>query len=285
MHFKPSIKRYIATSLLFPKKNHTLSGTQKQLMKKKNYISITVSILALTIVFFSCKKDNEENNALAQDNNGNVGTSANSFLSDEYYNRLTVEILYMSGFEPTQASVSNLRSFLIDHLNKPSGIEVLTREIPSYGQDSYSSNDVVNIESDHRGKFNANQTIAASLIVLDGDYSDNNQVLGIAYRNTSMAIFGGTIAEYSGGLSQPTRTKLESTIMNHEFGHLLGLVNLGSDMVDSHQDTGNGKHCTDDQCLMYYAVETTEIASFLIGNAIPELDQNCKNDLIANGGK
>jgi predicted Zn-dependent protease len=122
-------------------------------------------------------------------------------------------------------------------------------------------------------------------LVLDGSYADNNQVLGIAYRNTSMAIFGGTIADNSGGVSQPTRSKLESTVMNHEFGHLLGLVNLGSNMVDNHQDSSNGKHCDNSDCLMYYASETTEIASFLIGNDIPALDQNCKNDLIANGGK
>jgi predicted Zn-dependent protease len=254
-------------------------------MKKKNYISITLSILALTIVFFSCKKETKETNPLAQDNNGSVGTSANSFLSEAYYNRLTVEVLYMPGYAQTDSAVNNLRSFLIDHLNKPAGIEVLTREIPSYGQESYSSNDIVTIESENREKFNANQTITASLIILDSDFADNNQVLGLAYKNTSMAIFGGTIADYSGGISQPTRSKLESTVINHEFGHLLGLVNLGSDMVENHQDTEHGKHCTDDQCLMYYAAETTEIASFLIGNTIPELDQNCKNDLIANGGK
>lgn len=254
-------------------------------MKKRNYLTLTLSFLVLTVLFFGCKKINEINNPLAQDNNGNVGTSANSFLSDEYYNRLTVEILYMPGYSPTQSAVNNLRSFLIDHLNKPSGIEVLTREIPSYGQGSYSLNDILSIESENRERYNANQTITASLIVLDGAYADNGQVLGIAYRNTSMAIFGGTIADNSGGLSQPTRTKLESTVMNHEFGHLLGLVNLGSDMVENHQDTDNEKHCDNSDCLMYYASETTEIASFLIGNNIPELDQNCRNDLIANGGK
>lgn len=73
--------------------------------------------------------------------------------------------------------------------------------------------------------------------------------------------------------------------MNHEFGHLFGLVNIGTDMVENHEDTEHSKHCDKNNCLMYYASETTEIASFLIGNDIPELDENCKNDLIANGGK
>lgn len=254
-------------------------------MKKSNYLALTISFLVLTIFFIGCKKEEEEKNPLEQNNNLSVGASANSFLSNDYYNRLTLEVLYMPGFAPTETSVNNLRSFLNDHLNKPMGIEIIRREIASYNQESYSSNDIINIESENREVFNANQTITASLIILDGKFADNNQVLGIAYRNSSMALFGTTIFDNSGGLSQPTRSKLESTVMNHEFGHLLGLVNLGSDMVDNHQDNANGNHCDDSDCLMYYASETTEIASFLIGNDIPSLDQNCRNDLIANGGK
>lgn len=254
-------------------------------MNKSKFLILTFSFLSALVFFTDCKKEEEENDPLAQTNNLSVGASANSFLSDEYYNRLTVEILYMPGYAPTEAAVNNLRSFLIDHLNKPLGIEVISRQIPSYNQQSYSTNDIISIESENREALNANQTIAASLIVLDGEFSDNNQVLGLAYKNTSTALFGATVFNNSGGLSQPTRSKLESTVMNHEFGHLLGLVNLGTEMVNDHQDNENGNHCDNDECLMYYASETTEIASFLVGSDIPTLDQNCRNDLIANGGK
>lgn len=254
-------------------------------MKKRNYVIFAISFLSLSILFFGCKKEKQDDNPLAQDNNSNVGESSNAFLSDEYYERLTVEILYMPDSEPTQNSVNNLRSFLNDHLKKPAGIEVVLKQIPSAGKDSYSTNDLANIESQHRSKYNANQTIAASMIFVDGKYAENNQGLGIAYRNTSMAIFGEVIAEYSGGLSQPTKTKLESTVMNHEFGHLLGLVNIGTEMVENHEDTEHSKHFDNSNCLMYYASETTEIASFLIGNDVPALDENCKNDLVAYGGK
>lgn len=254
-------------------------------MRKKQFLVFIFSFLALTLLFLGCKKEHEDTDPLAQSNELSTGASANSFLSDAFYNRLTVEVLYMPGYAPTENAVNNLRSFLIDHLNKPMGIDVLTREIPSYNQQNYSVNDITTIEAEQRERYNANQTIAASLIILDGSFSDNGQVLGVAYKNTSMALFGKTIADNSGGLSQPTRVKLESTVMNHEFGHLLGLVNLGSNMVDNHEDVDHSKHCEDDNCLMYYAAETTEIASFLIGNSIPDLDQNCRNDLIANGGK
>lgn len=255
-------------------------------MKKNNFlVTMFTFLLAMIVLTFGCKKENKENNQLSQDNNSSVGTSSNAFLSDEYYEKLTIEVLYMSGYKPTETALNNMRSFLIEHLNKPAGVEVVTQEIPSGEEDSYSTNVIMNIETQHREMYNANETIAASLIIVNGEYAENDQVLGIAYRNTSMALFGGTIEANSGGLSQPTRTKLESTVMNHELGHLLGLVNMGTDMVDNHEDSENSKHCNDKDCLMYYASETTEVASFLIGNDIPSLDTNCKEDLVANGGK
>lgn len=252
----------------------------------KKYTSLLfVSGIILFSLFLGCEKDNEDADENKQGNNLNVGVSANSFLSDDYYDRLTVEVLYMSDYEPTENAVNNLLSFLNNYLNKPDEIEIIVEQIPAQGKNSYSVDDLTDIESEYRTRYNTNTNIAASLIVLDGEYSENNQVLGVAYRNTSMAIFGSTIAENSGGISQPSRSKLESAIMNHEFGHLLGLVDLGTEMVDNHEDPDHGKHCDNSDCLMYYAVETTEIASFLMESDVPDLDQNCKNDLILNGGK
>ena len=43
-----------------------------------------------------------------------------------------------------------------------------------------------------------------------------------------MVIFGKTIHDNSGALGQTSRTKLESTVLDHEFGHILGLVDIGS---------------------------------------------------------
>lgn len=241
----------------------------------------TLLFIAFTFLLFTgCKKD-EEN---VVSNNGQVGNASNAFLSDESYTKLEVEIIYMQGHAPTTSSISNLESFLSAHLNKPEGISISLKEIPAQSQNSYSTGDLDNIENNHRSVYNEGNKITASIIFVDGSYTNEN-VLGVAYKNTSMAIFGGTIDDNSGGISQPSRTKLESTVLNHEFGHVLGLVNVGTDMVENHEANDHEGHCNNDNCLMYYAAETTDIASFLIGNDIPQLDNNCKQDLIANGGK
>ena len=118
----------------------------------------------------------------------------------------------------------------------------------------------------------------------DGNFSEGN-VLGLAYRNTSMSLLGKTIHDNSGAVGQASRTKLESTVLNHEFGHILGLVDLGSAMQSNHKDGAHGNHCNNNNCLMYYASETTDILGILITGNIPPLDANCKADLTGNGGK
>lgn len=64
-----------------------------------------------------------------------------------------------------------------------------------------------------------------------------------------------------------------------------GLVNKGTALTSLHQDGVHGKHCSNSGCLMYYEAETSDIINNLLGDPIPSLDQNCINDLKANGGK
>jgi hypothetical protein len=98
-------------------------------------------------------------------------------------------------------------------------------------------------------------------------------------------LLGGTIANNSGGFSQPSRETVETTVLQHEFGHILGLVGNGTPTVQDHQDEANGAHCDVDTCLMYFAVRTSDFVNNLMGGNVPELDSQCIQDLQANGGK
>ncbi|HEY9116389.1 MAG TPA: peptidase, partial [Roseivirga sp.] len=114
----------------------------------------------------------------------------------------------------------------------------------------------------------------------------NSNVLGVSHRNTSMVIFQKRIEELSGGVGQVSTSLLTSSVMGHEFAHILGLVNIGSPMQNAHQDDANGAHCDNQDCLMYFAVENSSGLSDLLGmSSPPPLDANCLADLSANGGK
>ncbi|MCB0395390.1 MAG: membrane metalloprotease [Flavobacteriales bacterium] len=243
-------------------------------MKKGLIFTLMLALLAT----FGCRKDkNIEKNVSAQ-----------SFLSGDDFTKLNVEVQYVTGFAPTAATIANLKSFLEKYLNKPGGIAIVQTEVSSSGKSVYTIDDVKAIETAHRSQKTDGSTLTAYFLFADGDYAGNagsSKVLGIAYGNSSMVIFEKTIRDFSGGLTQPSVTTLESAVVHHEFGHILGLVNNGTPMQTAHQDAANGKHCDDKNCLMYYATETSDVVANLVGGTIPELDSRCAADLKANGGK
>jgi hypothetical protein len=242
----------------------------------------------LLLVLSACEKTSTDftNNPNAPDylHNRATGASANELLSTSKYNSLKVEILYMPGYAPDAGAVSNLQNFLNTLLNKPSGISIVSKEIPAALANNLSINDVFQIEKNNRSSFTSGNQIAVAVIYTNGYYTDQH-TLGAAYRNTSVVLFGKNIHDNSGGLGQASRTKLESTVLQHEFGHLLGLIDLGSPMQTQHKDPAHGSHCNNSNCLMYYASDTRDILGFLITGNIPSLDANCRADLTANGGK
>jgi hypothetical protein len=250
------------------------------------------SILILTLLIGGCIENSSgpdfDDDSYAHDEN--PGLSANDFLSDETFSHLEVEIDYMTGFAPDQDALANLRAFLDLRLNKTSVTLMEPTEISADGQSSYTANEIRDLEEEHRDHYTQKEdsTLRAYMIIVDGSFEDGS-VLGIAYYNTSSAFFGATYDRVSGpSLNQPSRSLTESVSFRHEFGHLLGLVNVpgsGTDMQTDHQDDEHGNHCTDESCLMYYAMENSGLFDRFLGEEIPSLDENCIADIRANDGE
>lgn len=254
---------------------------------------LLISIL-LFFVVLGCSKDDTINN----DNNEGintsinrqpVGSSANDLLSDFRYNSLMVEIVYVEGFEPTATTLSNFETFLQSRLNKPNGINIEKRAIASPGKEVYTIEDIANIEREQRQNYNTNDQMAVWVFFTDGKSSqdsNNSLVLGSAYWNTSFVIYQETIHDLTNSPFEPNRSLVETTVINHEFGHILGLTNLGSPMQVNHEDADHPKHCDVDSCLMYWSAELSVGMDTLMGmSSAPQLDEQCIADLRANGGK
>lgn len=253
---------------------------------------ITVLSIGL-FLFVSCSK--EDDTSVNPDvvnpntNKQTTGSSSNDLLSDKKFTNMVIELVYVTGFEPSATAVNNMVSFLQARTYKPNGITVQKRAIPSPGKATFTTEEIAAIESANRTKYNSSNQIAVWIFFADGKSvtdTSTSVVLGTAYWNTSLVIYEKTVQGLSDSPLEPSRSLLETTIISHEFGHLLGLTNLGAALQSAHEDTAHPKHCNVSSCLMYWSAETGHgVSNMVSGGTTVQLDAQCLADLRANGGK
>lgn len=263
-----------SSSVHFNARTSFVEKTEMKAIMKSLPLRSFLFILPLLLLFSGCKRDKFKEGLLA--------IKPCHFLEDKKFEELVIEVCYIDGYKPEQASLDNLKSFLEERLNKPDGISFSYKSIPSPGNSVYDQTDLEDIEEDYRTQFSKRKKLTVWMFFADAPYS-NPGTLGLQYGTTSCAVFEKTVMDNSGGIGEPNQVVLETTVEEHEFGHLLGLVDAGTPMVSAHAE--NHQHCNNSNCLMYYAVETLDILSNLTGGEVPRLDENCIVDLQANGGK
>jgi predicted Zn-dependent protease len=258
--------------------------------------NIFLKVVLICGILLSCSSENDI--LLDNGNNGNTnvstnrqatGSSANDLLSADSFKKMIIEIAYIDGFKPSETAKNNFKNFINNRTFKPEGVEFIEKQIPSTGKTVYTLNEVVAIEKEFRTQYNTSSKIAVWVLFINGKSSkDDNQgsILGSAYWNTSFVIYEETIHGLSDSAFEPERSLLESSVINHEFGHILGLTNLGSNLQSDHEDAAHPKHCIEEDCLMYWAAENSKgITNMISRGQVPTLDAQCLADLKANGGK
>ena len=180
-------------------------------------MKLTPLLLGVLMATASCNKSNIIDEIFNPEafHNRAVGASAKEYLAADKYTSLQVEVQYMTGFAPDAAAIDHLKNFLSTYLNKPSGIAVTTKEISASSNTTLSIDNVIALEKSNRSLFSSGDQMALYILYTNGEFTDS-KVLGAAYRNTSAVIFGKKIRDNSGGLTQPSRTKLEATVLEHD---------------------------------------------------------------------
>ncbi len=228
------------------------------------------------------------------------GSEGSDFLSSRVP-KMIVEIDHQNGKELAAATVELLRTRIGERLSKPGGVTYQQGGV-AVSQESWTLEEIRSAEKTHRDHDGKLDTAALYVLVVGGRYekdTDNSRVLGVAYGPSSIAIFKDNIqTSGSGGLGLPlfSGVDVEKAVLVHEFGHVLGLVNIGLDMVEPHemaqdpvpetsQNEGRG-HSNNQDSVMYWAVESSLFTQFL-GNDPPpnQFDANDLKDMRAAGGK
>jgi hypothetical protein len=205
-------------------------------------------------------------------------------LESRNYKSLKIEIQYMPGLEPEPDAVKIFVDLLNEKLNKPAGISVEVKQINPTILTIFDLSDISGIELRNRTAYTKGEQMGAYVLFIDGSYYHGN-ILGLTYTSTSICFFGESLKYFLSGGTHEDKIKKTALILLHEFGHLLGLVNIGSPMVVFHLDNNNGNHCNNNKCLMHHTLEeiNPNVDRFLLET--PSFDKNCSDDLKANGGK
>jgi len=277
-------------------------------------------LLLVLIVAAGCNKSDPEPEETRRANLLGTGDSANDILSNSEFDKLLIEVAYVAGFRPTEEAINGFVDYLRLHTFKQS-IEVRYNEVPSSDKTVLELQEVADLETENRTAYNDGKTLAIYIFFADAPSVEDDEeeglfTLGAVYRNTSMVIYETTVRRLAGNSILIDFSDVELATLNHEFGHLFGLVNLGSIPVNAHEDTEAPNHCNVDVCLMraelqFQSENQNKLAALSTKNSlknscnlnglsllsmlqknsskgrveIPPIDAECVLDLQANGGR
>jgi hypothetical protein len=225
---------------------------------------------------------------------GQGGIRPEDYVSDDDYSTWVVEVDYMEGHKPDQAVLDTVRARLAAVVSKDTVRFQLDEAVPARDR-TWTVEALRDFSRDHLDLRTRGDTVVTHLLVLDGEFEVEG-VLGVTIGHDLIAIFDATIDD----ATQPScpiptlcatpKRDIETAVYLHEFGHAIGLVDRGIDMVRDHEaDECNGRpddnHSSNPDSVMYCAVETTAGLALLTGSPPTQFDADDRQDLKAAGGK
>ncbi len=238
-----------------------------------------------------------------------VGALAAPLLGQEKVTSLTLEIQPMGATQLSQEALNHVKDFLVRELAWTNDQVSITVNPPiSNYEDPYSESGRMSlrwareIEKRIRKRRPTGKQGALFVLVSDAhsvDQTETARPFGLAHRSTSVILYPPAIADASGGDGQPQRWRLEAAVLEHELGHLLGLVNTAptkagsdihrdpkTDITEPHEANDSPTHCANSSCLMNAStLVALSLAPGRTADQMPELCEKCREALSGFRGR
>lgn len=246
-------------------------------MSRRSLVGVLLASLLVTVPMAGCLDEISE--AISGESWGVVGGLTLACLRSDTYSKMVVEIDYAPGYAPESSTISLLKERLEQVCDKPDGISMDLNEYVFSETSSWDANLVRSVAHDTMDKSPmSGSTLRWHVIMPQGSYSDDS-VLGVAVDASTIALFGDSIDEANGLFNRPSSEEVENSVMVHEFGHLLGLVNLVYTSPADHEDDEHPGHSNNEDSVMYWAVESQSLGAFFSGDLPSEFDSDDLADL------
>lgn len=204
---------------------------------------------------------------------GPVGANAAAYLRGD---RPTVvlEIDRQDGVNLPASVIDHVASVLARESN--ANVEVRTGSAVTTRRDVWSAAQLRAAADATRDVAHDDQTAVLHLLALRDGYEDDG-VLGLAFGSSSAVVFPDQWSDLTTALLSGDR--IARAVTTHEVGHLLGLVGLFEAPQGNHEDPEHPGHTTDEDDVMFWAVERSLIAQL---DGIPvDFGPNSRADLAA----
>jgi len=202
---------------------------------------------------------------------------------DLFYKNMTsveLEVAYEEGANPYTINLSGENVWKFTELNieslfirRPVALDVIIPDglgemtiIPDQNKAGYTVDNILGLANHYRKSEGDEITGNIFILFLDGYFIQDDtlreNIMGIHITGTTViAVFKPLISSMFIGIAVKEFT--EQSVVIHEIGHTLGLVNHGLPMVTPHHDAAHKAHCTNSDCVMYWANEGIDISFFV----------------------
>lgn len=181
---------------------------------------------------------------------GQVGSASRAILQPDPYQRVILEIDWVQGREPTEDAIG----LLALRIKEITGKDVVLRgggQIPGGSGDYYPGE--IREMSRGRSTFTGDGEVSIWIGYLNGGAAARLDAVGGSVGATVMVIFPDRIEGFATEAVKPDA--IERATLIHEFGHLMGLVNIGYESPRDHEDDEHAGHSSNPASVMHWGIE------------------------------
>ena len=180
--------------------------------------------------------------------------------------RVHVEIDAQAGRTLPASVVDHLVATLRSVVDKPGGITLDTSGVIPGGAEPWTVDRIREVAAATRDTTNSRDVVVIHVLSLAGEPAEGSRIeqsIGVAFAAGEFAVFGDRIDGLALLLGGSERV-LQSVVV-HELGHLLCLVNLGYTSDVPREDPQHPGHSLNQDSVMFHAIETTAIGQLFTG--------------------
>ena len=246
-------------------------------MRQRKRLAAMLVLVFVSSGLSGCRGD--EGLDLLPEKKGVPGGLVLACLRSSMYTSMVIEIDHEPGYRPYSSSTDLLEERLESVCDKPSGISVRFTEVDFNHQGDWSAQDVRDKGWEAKDTSPTDGTTLRWQVLFPSGVYEEDSVLGVAVDASTVALFSDTIEEADGPFGRPSVEDVENSVLVHEVGHLLGLVNLVYQSPIDHEDPDHPGHSSNDESVMYWAVESADVSNFIFGTLPSDFDDDDRSDL------